>query len=158
MNTNQYNKYVTDLLEDKKQGRKIVFTNGCFDLIHRGHVDYLNKAKELGDILVVGLNSDESIRRIKGAQRPINAQEDRKVVLEALKSVDHVVIFDEDTPLNLIIAISPDILVKGADWEINNIVGADYVLSNGGEVRTISFIDGFSTTNIIEKILSIWGK
>ncbi len=158
MNTYKYYKNITDLLEEKKQGKKIVFTNGCFDLIHRGHVDYLKKAKELGDILVVGLNSDESIRRIKGAQRPINSQEDRKAVLEELKSVDHVVIFDEDTPLNLIIAISPDILVKGADWEIKNIVGADYVISQGGKVRTISFIDGLSTTNIIEKILNLYGR
>lgn len=135
----------------KKEGKKIVFTNGCFDIIHVGHVDYLEKAKALGDVLVVGLNSDESIRRIKGKDRPVNIQEHRKRVLEALKPVDLVIIFEEDTPERLIKEIKPDVLVKGGDWSIENIVGADFVKSYGGEVKTIDFVYDISTTKIIEK-------
>ncbi|WP_297453844.1 D-glycero-beta-D-manno-heptose 1-phosphate adenylyltransferase [Persephonella sp.] len=135
----------------KKEGKKIVFTNGCFDIIHAGHVDYLEKAKALGDVLVVGLNSDESIRRIKGKDRPVNIQEHRKRVLEALKPVDLVIIFEEDTPERLIKEIKPDVLVKGGDWSIENIVGADFVKSYGGEVKTIDFVYDISTTKIIEK-------
>ncbi|WP_457622423.1 D-glycero-beta-D-manno-heptose 1-phosphate adenylyltransferase [Persephonella sp.] len=136
----------------KKEGKKIVFTNGCFDIIHAGHIDYLKKAKELGDILVVGLNSDQSIKRIKGNDRPINTQEHRKIVLEALKPVDLVVIFEEDTPERLIKEIKPDFLVKGGDWKIENIVGADFVKSYGGKVITIDFIYDISTTKIIQKV------
>ncbi|WP_457636373.1 D-glycero-beta-D-manno-heptose 1-phosphate adenylyltransferase [Persephonella sp.] len=135
----------------KKEGKKVVFTNGCFDIIHAGHVDYLEKAKSLGDVLIVGLNSDESVRRIKGKDRPVNIQEHRKRVLEALKPVDLVVIFDEDTPEKLIKQIKPDVLVKGGDWSVENIVGADFVRSYGGEVVTIDFVYDISTTKIIEK-------
>ncbi len=137
---------------EREKGKRIVFTNGCFDIIHAGHVDYLEKAKALGDFLVVGLNSDESIKRIKGPCRPINPQEYRKRVLEALKPVDLVVIFEEDTPERLIKEIKPDVLVKGGDWKIENIVGADFVMSYGGIVKTIDFVYDVSTTKIIEKI------
>ncbi len=137
----------------KKEGKKIVFTNGCFDIIHAGHIDYLEKAKSLGDILIVGLNSDASISRIKGEKRPIIPQNFRKRVLEGLKSVDLVVIFDEDTPLRLIKEIKPDILVKGGDWKRENIVGADFVQSYGGEVKTIDFVFDISTSKIIERVL-----
>ena len=143
--------YMEIINQWKKEGKKIVFTNGCFDIIHAGHVDYLEKAKALGDVLVVGLNSDESIRRIKGKDRPVNIQEHRKRVLEALKPVDLVIIFEEDTPERLIKEIKPDVLVKGGDWSIENIVGADFVKSYGGEVKTIDFVYDISTTKIIEK-------
>jgi rfaE bifunctional protein nucleotidyltransferase chain/domain len=133
-------------------GKKIVFTNGCFDILHSGHVMYLNEAKEQGDLLFVGLNSDASVKRLKGEERPINAEIDRKIVLENLKAVDFVEIFEEDTPLELIQAVSPNMLVKGGDWTPDQIVGSDHVLKNGGEVRSLSFKDGYSTTNIIEKI------
>ena len=141
------------LEKERKEGKKIVFTNGCFDIIHAGHVDYLKKAKALGDILVVGLNSDSSIRRIKGEKRPIIPQEMRAEVLSSLKPVDYVVIFEEDTPENLIKAIKPDILVKGGDWELNKIVGKDFVESYGGKVLTIPFTYDISTTRIINTIL-----
>ncbi|WP_029521306.1 D-glycero-beta-D-manno-heptose 1-phosphate adenylyltransferase [Persephonella sp. IF05-L8] len=143
--------YMEIINQWKKEGKKIVFTNGCFDIIHAGHVDYLEKAKALGDVLVVGLNSDNSIRRIKGKDRPVNIQEHRKKVLEALKPVDLVIIFEEDTPERLIKEIKPDVLVKGGDWSIENIVGADFVKSYGGEVKTIDFVYDISTTKIIEK-------
>ncbi len=143
--------YMEIINQWKKEGKKIVFTNGCFDIIHAGHVDYLEKAKALGDVLVIGLNSDNSIRRIKGKDRPVNIQEHRKKVLEALKPVDLVIIFEEDTPERLIKEIKPDVLVKGGDWSIENIVGADFVKSYGGEVKTIDFVYDISTTKIIEK-------
>jgi rfaE bifunctional protein nucleotidyltransferase chain/domain len=132
--------------------KKIVFTNGCFDILHRGHIAYLNEAKSLGDVLVIGLNSDSSVKDLKGETRPINGELDRKFVLENLKSVDYVFIFDEQTPLNLIKELTPDVLVKGGDWKIEQIVGSDYVLKNGGKVYSLNFVDGYSTTNIIEKI------
>jgi rfaE bifunctional protein nucleotidyltransferase chain/domain len=141
-------------LNSSNQNKKIVFTNGCFDIIHAGHVQYLQQAKNQGDILIVGLNSDNSVKRLKGANRPINNQQDRKIVLEALRSVDYVIIFDEDTPYNLIKQINPDVLVKGGDWRVDEIVGSDIVLKNGGEVKSLLFIDDTSTTSIIEKILS----
>ena len=141
------------LEKERKEGKKIVFTNGCFDLIHAGHVDYLKKAKALGDILVVGLNSDDSIRRIKGEKRPIIPQEMRAEVLSSLKPVDYVVIFEEDTPANLIKTIKPDILVKGGDWELDKIVGREFVESYGGKVLTIPFTYDISTTKIINTIL-----
>jgi D-glycero-beta-D-manno-heptose 1-phosphate adenylyltransferase len=134
------------------QTQKIVFTNGCFDILHAGHVQYLNEAKALGDILVVGLNSDSSVKRLKGNTRPINSEEDRAIVLAALESVDYVVIFEEDTPYNLIYHIKPDILVKGGDWSPQTIVGADVVIKNGGEVKSLSFKKGISSTQIIDKI------
>lgn len=132
--------------------KKIVFTNGCFDIVHRGHISYLNEARSLGDLLVIGLNSDSSVRALKGPERPINNEEDRKFLLENLKAVDFVEIFDEETPLSLIKKILPKILVKGGDWKIEQIVGSTEVLASGGEVLSLNFIDGFSSTNIIEKI------
>ena len=135
-----------------QKGKKIVFTNGCFDILHKGHVSYLSEAKKLGDLLVVGLNSDMSVKRLKGNDRPINNEEDRKYVLSQLKSVDFVEIFNEDTPLNLIKKIMPKILVKGGDWKIDRIVGAKEVLENGGDVFSLNFVDGYSTTSMIHKI------
>jgi D-beta-D-heptose 7-phosphate kinase/D-beta-D-heptose 1-phosphate adenosyltransferase len=139
----------------KKNGRRIVFTNGCFDLLHRGHIEYLAKAKSLGDILIVGLNADDSVRRLKGPNRPITPQEDRAAILAALAVVDYVCIFDEDTPYELIRAVVPDILVKGADWTVDDVVGKDIVEAAGGSVHTIEFLPNRSTTNIIQKIAQI---
>lgn len=137
----------------RAKGAKVVFTNGCFDLIHPGHVSYLTEAKKLGDILVVGLNSDDSVRRQgKGRGRPVMNQEERAAVLSGLKPVDHVLIFDEDTPINLIKELVPDVLVKGGDWAVENIVGRDVVEAGGGIVRAIPYIEGNSTTNIVERI------
>jgi D-beta-D-heptose 7-phosphate kinase/D-beta-D-heptose 1-phosphate adenosyltransferase len=141
--------------ELKKNGRRIVFTNGCFDLLHRGHIEYLAKAKSLGDILIVGLNADDSVRRLKGPNRPITPQEDRAAILAALAVVDYVCIFDEDTPYELIRAVVPDILVKGADWTVDDVVGKDIVEAAGGSVHTIEFLPNRSTTNIIQKIAQI---
>ncbi|MES2765381.1 MAG: D-glycero-beta-D-manno-heptose 1-phosphate adenylyltransferase [Bacteroidota bacterium] len=132
--------------------RQIVFTNGCFDILHAGHVTYLEKAKRLGDILIIGLNSDKSVKRLKGESRPVNSEHDRAIVLGALKAVDFVVYFEEDTPLELIKIIKPDFLVKGGDYKIENIVGADIVQDKGGEVIVIPFVEGKSTTNIINKM------
>jgi len=136
----------------RDEGLKIVFTNGCFDIIHAGHVFYLESAKSLGDILIVGLNSDESVTRLKGPSRPINDQIQRSHVLAALASVDAVVVFDDDDPLVLIKDINPDILVKGGDWTPDKIIGSDHVLSNGGKVMSLQFIEGQSTTSIEQKI------
>jgi rfaE bifunctional protein nucleotidyltransferase chain/domain len=136
----------------KTQGKKIAFTNGCFDLLHLGHVDYLEKARALGDKLILGLNSDNSVSRFKGQNRPIQDQNSRARVLAALQFVDLVVFFNEDTPLNLITEIQPDILVKGSDYLAENIVGADVVKRNGGVVKTIDFVPGYSTSKIVEKI------
>ncbi len=138
----------------KKAGQRVVFTNGCFDILHAGHVSYLRKARAFGDVLVVGLNSDESIRRIKGPSRPVNRENERAKVLSALSFVDMVVIFSEDTPERLIHEIEPDVLVKGADWEEENIVGADFVKARGGNVKRIAFEEEVSTTGIIERIKS----
>jgi len=134
------------------QSKKIVFTNGCFDIIHSGHVLYLEEAKSQGDILIVGLNSDESVKRLKGNDRPINNQEDRAIVLAGLNSIDYVIEFEEDTPYNLIKIIQPDILVKGGDWAVEQIVGHDIVLNKGGKVKSLLFKEGKSTTNIINKL------
>lgn len=136
----------------KRHGQRVVFTNGCFDVLHFGHVHYLAQARQLGDLLVVGLNSDDSVRRLKGPSRPINGERERAYVLAALACVDFVVVFDEDTPQELIETVRPDVLVKGGDYEIANIVGADYVTENGGVVTTIPFVEGFSSTQIIEKL------
>jgi rfaE bifunctional protein nucleotidyltransferase chain/domain len=146
------------LLEKVRRKKKIVFTNGCFDIIHAGHADYLNKAKSLGDILVVGINSDASVRRIKGEKRPILPQQMRAYLLDNLKPVDYVVIFEEDTPLELIKAIKPDVLVKGADWDLDRIVGADFVLSYGGRVERIAFSFDISTSKVVERILGLYCK
>ena len=136
----------------KNEGKRIVFTNGVFDILHRGHVEYLTKAGSLGDVLVVGMNTDASVRRLKGAERPVVSQDDRAFVLAALGVVDYVCLFDEDTPYNLIKAVEPDILVKGSDWAINDIVGKDIVEAAGGIVQTIDYVPNRSTTNIIQKI------
>ena len=139
----------------KQQGKRLVFTNGCFDLLHPGHITYLNDAKALGDVLVVGLNDDNSIHRLKGDLRPINPLQDRAYMLVALKAVDMVVVFSEDTPLNLIQALEPDVLVKGGDYMVENIVGAQEVKSLGGEVRVIPFLEGYSSSALIERIRAI---
>ena len=136
----------------KREGGKVVFTNGCFDIVHRGHVEYLTKAKALGDVLFVGINTDASVRRLKGATRPIVCQNDRAFVLAALRMVDYVCLFDEDTPYELIKAVVPDVLVKGSDWAIDSIVGKDIVEAAGGTVQAIDFVPNHSTTDIIKKI------
>lgn len=136
----------------QKENKKVVFTNGVFDLLHLGHVTYLAKAAELGDKLIIGLNADSSIKRIKGEDRPINDQNNRAALLASLFFVDGIVLFEEDTPINLISTLLPDILVKGADYAIDNIVGAKEVIANGGEVKTITFVEGYSSTSIINKI------
>lgn len=140
------------LKEWKEQGQKIVFTNGCFDLLHLGHVDYLEKARQLGDKLVLGLNTDASISKIKGPSRPLQDEMSRARVMASLLFVDAVVLFDNDTPLELIKAVQPDILVKGDDYSIENIVGQDIVMAKGGEVKTVPLVKGYSTTNIVKKI------
>lgn len=137
---------------EKLKNKKIVFTNGCFDILHAGHVSYLKEARLQGDFLIVGLNSDASVKRLKGSERPINNEKNRKFVLENLKPVDMVIIFEEDTPFNLIESIMPSVLVKGGDWRPDQIVGSDIVLLNGGEVKSLSFVEGESTTNIINKV------
>lgn len=137
---------------EQEKGKRIVFTNGCFDILHTGHVEYLQKAKVLGDCLVVGINSDASVRRLKGSTRPVNGIKDRMLLVAALESVDYVIAFEEDTPLELIRAVMPQVLVKGGDYKISEIVGADIVSANGGEVVTIPFVEGKSTTKMIESI------
>ena len=137
----------------KATGRRIVFTNGCFDILHEGHVTYLEAARKEGDCLIVGLNSDASVKRLgKGDDRPINNERSRARVLAALGCVDHIVLFEEDTPINLITAIMPDVLVKGGDWTIDKIVGAPEVEAAGGIVKSIPVVENFSTTTTIEKI------
>lgn len=136
----------------KAIGKKIVFTNGCFDILHHGHLDYLARAAALGNILVVGLNSDDSVKRLKGEERPMNVEQDRAFQLASLLFVDAVCQFEEDTPKELIEAVNPDVLVKGGDYEIVNIVGADFVLKNEGRVEVIPFVKGYSTTSLIERI------
>lgn len=133
-------------------GHKIVFTNGCFDILHPGHIRYLSAARDMGDFLVIGLNSDDSVSRLKGPARPIQKQDVRAELMAALHIVDAIVIFDEDTPLELISFLKPDVLVKGGDYTINTIVGADVVQNNGGRVEVIPFEDGYSTTTLIETI------
>ena len=136
----------------KAKRKKIVFTNGCFDLLHVGHIRYLAQAKKLGDFLIIGLNSDSSVKELKGEDRPINSFEDRATLLSAIESVDLVIMFEEQTPENLIKDIVPDILVKGGDYNIEDIVGYQIVIQNGGQVKTLSFYDGYSSTNYINKI------
>jgi len=139
-----------------RQGKRVVFTNGTFDIIHRGHVEYLAAARRMGDVLIVGLNSDASIRRIKGPRRPINPVADRAAVLASLASVDYVCVFGADTPYALIRRLVPDILVKGADWKNKGIVGSDVVKGAGGSVRTVRLTPGRSTTNVIERVLQAY--
>lgn len=144
-------KEIINKISKENNDSKIVFTNGCFDILHRGHVEYLQKAKELGDLLILGLNSDSSVKRLKGENRPINNEEDRAIVLSALECVDFVIIFDEDTPFELIKKLKPDILVKGGDYKLENVIGREFAK----ETILIDFVDGYSTTKIIKNINKI---
>ena len=138
----------------RKNGKKIVFSNGCFDILHRGHVEYLSKAAAFGDVMVIGLNTDASVRRLKGPSRPVNDEKARAFVLAGLECVTAVVLFDEDTPYNLIKTVQPDVLVKGSDYKPEDIVGYDIVMAKGGKVVTVDLVEGFSTTRTIEKMAS----
>ncbi|MBC8041994.1 MAG: D-glycero-beta-D-manno-heptose 1-phosphate adenylyltransferase [Rhizobacter sp.] len=140
----------------KSQGKTLVFTNGCFDILHAGHVQYLSKAKAMGDVLVVAINSDKSVKRLKGERRPINSETDRAMILKNLKPVDAVLLFEDDTPLSVIEALLPDVLVKGGDWKVENIIGREVVEAGGGTVKTIAFLEGRSTTGTIEKVLAAY--
>ena len=142
----------------RRQGKPVVFTNGCFDIIHRGHVECLRKAKSFGDVLIVGLNSDSSVRKIKGKKRPIVSQKDRAEILASLEMVDYVLIFKETTPFNVISKLVPDVLVKGGDYVKDNIVGSKIVESGGGRVKTVWQVKGRSTNNIIQKIVKRYGQ
>lgn len=148
---NRY-QFVQFVKKCKEEGRKVVFTNGCFDLVHFGHIDYLEKARACGDVLVIGVNTDESVRKLKGSQRPIVQEFDRARILSAFEFVDAVTLFDDQTPLKLITECIPDVLVKGSDYTVDTIVGAEVVIENGGEVQTIDFVDGYSTSSTIAKI------
>lgn len=141
----------------RREGKKVVFTNGCFDLIHRGHVEYLERARAMGDILVVGLNTDRSVRQLKGQGRPLTPQDDRARVLATLGMVDYVCLFDEDTPAQLIQAVVPDVLVKGGDYRIDEIVGRETVEKAGGRVVVVPLVEGFSTQGLIDRILQRYG-
>ncbi|MGN6437708.1 MAG: D-glycero-beta-D-manno-heptose 1-phosphate adenylyltransferase [Agriterribacter sp.] len=136
----------------KLLGKKIVFTNGCFDILHNGHIEILSQAAQSGDVLVIGVNADASVKRLKGAARPVNNETFRSLMLASLTIVDAVVIFEEDTPLSLINEIEPDVLLKGGDYTIDQIVGAEEVIKNGGEVKIVPLVKGFSTTSLIQKI------
>lgn len=150
-------KMLTDLVKIVKglklKGEKIVFTNGCFDIIHSGHIHTLSESKNLGTKLIVGINSDSSVKKLKGEKRPIQNEKQRALILASLSFIDFVIVFEEETPLNLIKNLEPNILVKGGDWDISEIVGADIVINNNGEVKNIPFLKGFSTTDTIAKIL-----
>ena len=148
-------KAIQQIASWKSNNEQIVFSNGCFDILHLGHVDYLEKARAKGDRLVLGLNTDQSVSRIKGPSRPIVDQNSRARIMAALQFVDLVILFDEETPKQLIESIKPDILVKGNDYDISNIVGADFVIKNGGKVETIELTSGFSSTNVIKKIQTL---
>lgn len=139
----------------KTAGKKIVFTNGCFDILHKGHLEILTTSASFGDILVVGINTDNSVKRLKGPLRPINDEGFRSIMLASIQYIDAVILFDEETPLNLITLLKPDVLVKGGDYTVEQIVGADVVLKNGGEVKIVPIVKGFSTTKIIESIQKI---
>jgi D-glycero-beta-D-manno-heptose 1-phosphate adenylyltransferase len=140
------------------QGRRVVFTNGCFDLLHPGHIRYLQEARRLGDALIVALNSDRSVRELKGEKRPILDQNERSEVMAALSCVDYVTIFDESTPREIIVALLPDVLVKGGDWDIDRIVGRDEVEAAGGKVLSLPFVEGCSTSDVIERIARRYGE
>jgi rfaE bifunctional protein nucleotidyltransferase chain/domain len=146
------------LAQLQAQGKKMVFTNGCFDILHVGHVRYLRKAKSLGDILIIGMNTDRSVKTIKGEKRPIVPQEERAEILSALAFVDYVVFFDEPDPYDLIVALKPDVLVKGADWSQDLIIGREVVENLGGRVVRIPMVPGASSTGLIEKIIRVYGK
>lgn len=141
----------------KKRGKKIVFTNGCYDLLHAGHVRFLKAAKKMGDVLLLALNSDSSVKRIKGPKRPVTPELERAELMASLACVDIVTLFKEDDPYNIIKDVVPDVLVKGGDWALDRIIGADVVRANGGKVRNIRYIKGKSTTNIIKKVLESYG-
>lgn len=147
-----YDELANQLKSWRSSGKKIVFTNGCFDILHRGHIEYLAKAADMGDILIIGLNTDNSVKRLKGDSRPVNDQHARSLLLAALSFVDAVTLFDEDTPYNLIKTVMPDLLVKGGDYKIEDIVGHDIVEANGGKVVTIPLTEGYSTTKTIGKL------
>ena len=136
----------------RPRDRRVVFTNGCFDVLHPGHVEHLAQARALGDVLVVGLNSDDSVQRLKGVGRPLVAEADRAAVLAALRSVDAVTLFDEDTPLELISTLLPDVLVKGGDYDLDGIVGREVVEEAGGEVRVLPLVEGYSTTGLLDRL------
>ncbi len=149
----QTNETLPDLLKSwENQKKKIVFTNGCFDLLHRGHIEYLSKAADLGDVLIIGVNTDASVRKLKGNKRPLQDEYSRLLILGALEFVDALILFDEETPLELIRMVQPDVLVKGADYKSKDIVGYDIVKSKGGEIKTIEFLSGFSTSALEQKI------
>lgn len=152
VNIEEASKIAKDL---KEKGERIVFTNGCFDILHVGHIQLLEKAKSFGDVLIVGLNSDNSVKRIKGEERPINPEEDRARILGALEIVDYIIIFNENSPLETIKKIRPDILVKGGDWTLDKVIGRDIVESYGGKVEVIDLLENRSTTQILTKILSL---
>ncbi len=141
-----------------REGKTVVFTNGVFDLIHRGHVDYLARARDLGDVLIIGLNSDQSVQKIKGPKRPIQPQEDRALILAAFEFVDYITIFNEETPIHVITALLPDVLVKGGDYTIETVVGHDIVEEHGGKTVIIPLVPGKSSTSLIEKITTVYGK
>ena len=142
----------SQVAEWQKQDKKIVFSNGCFDLVHKGHIDYLNRAADLGDVLVMGLNTDASVSKLKGPHRPIQDEQSRLTIIAALQCVNAVVLFDEETPYELIKLVQPDVLVKGSDYIPENIVGYDIVIAKGGQVKTIDYLPGFSTSGIEKKI------
>lgn len=149
-----WNELASELERSRASGRRAVFTNGCFDLLHVGHVRYLKEARALGDLLVVGVNSDASVRRLKGPERPLQPEGDRAEILASLAAVDFTTVFHQDTPLELIQALRPDVLTKGGDWATESIVGAPFVMSYGGSVRSLSFVDGRSTSKLVEKARS----
>ena len=153
-----FNELINIRIELKKQNKKVVFTNGVFDLLHTGHVDYLTKAKQKGDVLIVAVNSDLSVKKIKGELRPIVPQDERAFIISSLKPVDYVFLFHEETPYEVIRQLVPDVLIKGADWNIDKIVGKDVVEANGGKVETIQFVNDSSTTNIIKTVIERFGK
>ena len=154
MDNSQYHidHIISAINSDRKDSKKIVFTNGCFDILHAGHIRYLSEAKSLGDILVIGINSDKSVKELKGPSRPINSLSDRALILSELRYVDYVVSFEEQTPLELIKIIMPDILVKGGDYTVETVVGSSEVIHSGGQVKLLQFHDGYSSTNYIDKI------
>ena len=147
-----WDKLTNELNELKSQGKRIIFTNGCFDILHLGHVSYLKQAKELGDILVLALNTDDSVKKLKGDSRPINNQQDRALVINELKSIDYVTFFSEDTPYNIIKTLKPNIIAKGGDYSPEQVVGKDIVERYGGKVEIIPFVEGKSTTNIVNRM------
>lgn len=149
-------KLIATVKKLKANGNKIVFTNGCYDLLHGGHVRFLIAAKKMGDILILALNSDASVRKIKGPKRPVTAQTERAEVMSALECVDIVTVFEENDPYNIIKDIVPDVLVKGGDWPLNKIIGADIVIAAGGKVKNVPYVKGKSTTNIIAKVLKYY--